>query len=181
MGKFVRVDTSTAQKKRLDVARIIVQTSVLVAVNSVVKVKGNGTFFTIRIMEEQFVNPYVQMGDQCVTRKRVSFPSGSSSDSGDSSIPSEAFMAKEGDFEFQIFLIEDLDFNDKDMLSLMNLEVDDGGGEIQGVESGQVNGEGSFMWESYINNASLMWAHGGASPHSEESYSNKLEGEALVN
>lgn len=54
LGSFISTDTNTMEKKRLDVARVLIRTSSWEAVNRVIKVRINGVFFNVRLLEEPF-------------------------------------------------------------------------------------------------------------------------------
>lgn len=53
-GSFVSIDESTRAKVRLDLARVLVSTSVPEMINGVVEVKADGNTFSIQILEELF-------------------------------------------------------------------------------------------------------------------------------
>lgn len=53
-GTFVSMDWSSMQKKRLDVARMLIRTSSWEVVNRLIKVQVNGLFYNIRVIEEPF-------------------------------------------------------------------------------------------------------------------------------
>lgn len=58
-GRFVTMDSSTMFKKRFDVARVMIQTSSSEVVNRILKVKINGDFYAIRVVEEPFTDAIV--------------------------------------------------------------------------------------------------------------------------
>lgn len=61
VGSFIKVDDCTSGKKRFDVGRVLVSTSVPEAINKVTKVMVNKTIFSIRLMEETFGELYLSL------------------------------------------------------------------------------------------------------------------------
>lgn len=62
LGKFISVDWCTMQKKRFDIARVLIRTSSWEAINRIVKVRINGIIFSIRLLEEPFSDYGFGMG-----------------------------------------------------------------------------------------------------------------------
>lgn len=56
MGKFVMLDVRMVNKTRLDMARILIQTTSLEMIHRVMKVKINDQIFSIRVVEEPFMD-----------------------------------------------------------------------------------------------------------------------------
>lgn len=54
LGKFVSMDSNTMLGKRFDVARVLIRTTSREAVNRLIKVRINGVFYNIRLLEEPF-------------------------------------------------------------------------------------------------------------------------------
>lgn len=54
LGKFISVDESTLNNKSFDVGRFLIRTSSWEVVNRLVKIRINGMFFNIRLLEEPF-------------------------------------------------------------------------------------------------------------------------------
>ncbi|MCH80824.1 hypothetical protein A2U01_0001598 [Trifolium medium] len=52
VGRLIKIDQITENMERLDVARLFVRTSILEAINKVIKIRINNECFTIRITEE---------------------------------------------------------------------------------------------------------------------------------
>lgn len=59
LGRYVSMDSTTMSKKRFDVARVMIQTSSLETITRIIKVKINGVFFSIRLVEEPFPDSIV--------------------------------------------------------------------------------------------------------------------------
>lgn len=56
MGTFVMLDTRTANKTKLDMTLILIQTTSLEVIHRVMKVKINDQIFSIRVVEEPFMD-----------------------------------------------------------------------------------------------------------------------------
>lgn len=54
VGSYISIDDSTRDKMRLDIARVLINTSVKEIINTVVEVKVNGIMYNIRMLEESF-------------------------------------------------------------------------------------------------------------------------------
>lgn len=54
LGRFVSLDTNTMNLKRLDMARVLIRTSSWEVINQLVKVRINGSFYNIRLLEKPF-------------------------------------------------------------------------------------------------------------------------------
>lgn len=80
-GLFVMLDDRTDNKSRLDLARILIQTSSLEVINCLIKVKINDLIFSIRVVEEPFSDSYMTFFEKQPPRR-----SSSSSSSGEDSL-----------------------------------------------------------------------------------------------
>lgn len=61
VGTFVKMDDDTTNKKRLDVGRALVATSVKEIINKVVNIKINDVIFPFRMMEDAFRSGYYDL------------------------------------------------------------------------------------------------------------------------
>lgn len=116
IGRYVSMDTMTASKRRLDIARVLIQTSSWETVNSVVKIRVNGIVFSVRPVEEPFTDPYLSSINR---RFQGHVQSSSEEESGSefsTHAASENSIATAGDFEFQNLIGWHPDLNAEDML-----------------------------------------------------------------
>lgn len=105
-GRFVRLDCRTENKSRLDITRVLVQTSSLEAINRVIKVKVNDLFFSIRVLEEPFSDSYMTVFAKETPRRLVT--SSSSEEDSISIIGRNTLdscgIGEEENFEIQNFI-----------------------------------------------------------------------------
>lgn len=113
-GKFVSTDFSAMTMKRLDVARVLIRTSSWEAINRTIKVRINGVFFTIRILEESF--------------PEFTFQSSRKEADNDSSSSSSVSLSL-GNFSMGSELEGSFDFSEEEY-ELQNLFEDQGVGEL---------------------------------------------------
>jgi len=80
VGSYVTVDVSTEKQLRLDVAKVLIQTSSLETITSFIKVQVNGVLFQISVVEEPFSIPFENAPK---TYAKITGDRGESSDSGE--------------------------------------------------------------------------------------------------
>lgn len=71
IGRYVSMDTNTASKRLLDIARVLIQTSFWETVNTIVKIQVNGIVFSVCLLEEPFTDPYYSTTNQRVQNNYI--------------------------------------------------------------------------------------------------------------
>lgn len=110
LGRFVRLDENTKQGKRIDVARVLVKTSSWEFIQKVVKIRINGEFFNIRLIEDPYLE-YNKRIDDNLLKCRGGISSSSSDDSssiGDFSLESEMGVSIGSEEEYLIQKLFDM-------------------------------------------------------------------------
>lgn len=95
------MDDNTFNKERLDVARVLLLTMSPEPANRVMKVKTNGSLYSIRVVEELFATQPIERGKRNTSSRVVSDSESDDVDSFSSDYVSEFSFTSEPDFEIQ--------------------------------------------------------------------------------
>ncbi|GKU90659.1 hypothetical protein SLEP1_g4626 [Rubroshorea leprosula] len=124
-GKFISLDDNTSKKRRFDVARILISTSIMESISVKRQIKVNGVLYNLRFTEEEMSNSLFSMKYDFLLSFKSDTEASSAGD-GDTvgSIPDQARKNKrvsaipvsEAHFEFEGDMQEDIGQKKKDTI-----------------------------------------------------------------